>query len=276
MPLQIIPFYKTMGETPLAALERFRKERPEYLHMPLTYAGRLDPLAEGLLIILAGEECMKKDQYTALPKEYEVKVLFGFETDTYDVLGLVSASEMERRDVVPGSLAQDDGPSRSKIQQDFMCADGNNISSAISEALKQFTGDIEQLYPPYSSRTVSSKPLFQWAREGRLSEIEIPKHKVHVESIELQKAETISAEKLHKYIKKAVGLVKGDFRQDEILSRWDGVLSGSNKEYQVTTLHISCSSGTYVRSIAHDLGRALNVPALALHIKRTKIGDFKI
>jgi N6-L-threonylcarbamoyladenine synthase len=36
-----------------------------------------------------------------------------------------------RRCVLSGSLAQADGPSRSKIQQDFMCADGKNTSSKI-------------------------------------------------------------------------------------------------------------------------------------------------
>lgn len=39
--------------------------------------------------------------------------------------------EMKREYIVPGSLAQGDGPSRAKSQQRFMCADGNNISSEI-------------------------------------------------------------------------------------------------------------------------------------------------
>lgn len=238
-----------MGETPLSALGRLRTEKPEYQFLPLTYAGRLDPLAEGLLLILAGDECMKKDEYTMLPKEYEVKVLFGFATDTYDVMGLV----------------------------ENISADGSNVSSEISTALEKFTGDFEQAYPPYSSRTVNSKPLFQWAREGRLGEIEIPKHKVHVESIEIKKVETITKEKLHKYIKSSIGSVQGDFRQEEILAKWEDVFNlESNNEYQVATLTVNCGSGTYVRSIANDLGNLLGVHALALHIKRTKIGDYKI
>jgi tRNA pseudouridine55 synthase len=276
MPLKIIPFYKNMGETPLSALERLRKEQPEYLYMPLTYAGRLDPLAEGLLIILAGDECMKKDEYTALPKEYEVKVLFGFETDTYDVLGLVN-SETAFDILLPSPRIFSCW--KISLLEPSLCerVPGATCLHSVSEILKNnFVGDIEQAYPPYSSRTVNGKPLFQWAREGRLNEIEIPKHKVHVKSIEIEKVETISQEKLHKYIKKVVGLVKGDFRQDEILKRWNEVLSGNNREYQVATFRISCSSGTYVRSIAYDLGKALGVPALALHIKRTKIGDYKI
>jgi tRNA pseudouridine55 synthase len=276
MPLQIIPFYKNMGETPLSALERLRKEQPEYLHMPLTYAGRLDPLAEGLLIILAGEECMKKDEYTLLPKEYEVKVLFGFETDTYDVLGLINTESSFGTEFPSAHIIS---CWKFDLLGSSACArlPGTQCLHSLSETLQNnFIGDIDQAYPPYSSRTVNGKPLFQWAREGRLNEIEIPNHKVHVESIEIKKVETITEEKLHKYIQKVVALVKGDFRQDEILKKWGEALVGKQEEYQVVTLRISCSSGTYVRSIAYDLGRTLGVPALALHIKRTKIGDFKI
>ncbi len=276
--MNTIPFYKNPGETPLEALERYRKMKPEYAHVPMTYAGRLDPLAEGLLILLAGDECMKKDEYTKLPKEYEVEVLFGFATDTYDVLGL---AESERENTVSGSLAQDDGPSRAKIQQNFMCADGNSILSELSKVVEKFTGVYDQKYPPYSSRTVNGKPLWQWAREGKLanldlgSQIEIPSHKVQVSNIEIKAIKEISGKTLHKKINEMIESVNGDFRQKEILEKWNEVFTGKDDEvYQIATLTISCGSGTYVRVIAHDIGTALGVPALALHIKRTKIGDF--
>lgn len=266
-----------MGETPLSALGRLRTEKPEYQFLPLTYAGRLDPLAEGLLLILAGDECMKKDEYTMLPKEYEVKVLFGFATDTYDVMGLVN-QESSLDTLLPSPRIFSCW--KISLLEPTLCerVPGSMCLHLLSEILQEkFTGDFEQAYPPYSSRTVNSKPLFQWAREGRLSEIEIPKHKVHVESIEIKKVETITKEKLYKYIKSSIGSVQGDFRQEEILAKWEDVFSTeSNSEYQVVTLTINCGSGTYVRSIANDLGNLLGVPALALHIKRTKIGDYKI
>ncbi len=40
-------------------------------------------------------------------------------------------------------------------------------------------------------------------------------------------------------------------------------------------LTISCSKGTYIRSIAHDLGIALGSRAHLCGLKRTKIGDFE-
>jgi len=46
--------------------------------------------------------------------------------------------------------------------------------------------------------------------------------------------------------------------------------------FPCATIKISCSSGTYARSIAHGLGTELGVPALALHILRTKVGEYEV
>lgn len=269
----VIQAYKNIGETPLDVINRLKNDNPEYKHVPMTYAGRLDPMAEGLMIILTGDDCLKKDEYTNLSKDYEVRVLFGFETDTYDLLGIVNARSL----VVSGRLAQADGPSRSKIQQDFMSADGNNMTSAFSNILKNFTGKVEQEYPPYSSRTVDGKPLWMWAREGRLDEITIPSHEVLISKIEMVDSTEISKQDLEKYIKESIAKIVGDFRQKEILDSWKQALIDSKEEkFICVNLAISCSSGTYVRVIAHELGKRLGIPALAMHIKRTKIGDYNI
>lgn len=41
-------------------------------------------------------------------------------------------------------------------------------------------------------------------------------------------------------------------------------------------LSITCSKGTYIRSLAHDIGSALGVGAHLTGLKRLRIGDFKI
>ena len=105
MDTHVLPVYKNAGETPLECLERVRKQHPEFIHMPITYAGRLDPMAEGVLLLLIGDECMKKDEYLNLPKEYEVTVLFGFATDTYDLLGRVTEESKSRLDELSGPRA---------------------------------------------------------------------------------------------------------------------------------------------------------------------------
>jgi len=39
---------------------------------------------------------------------------------------------------------------------------------------------------------------------------------------------------------------------------------------------IACSKGTYIRSIAHDFGQALNNGAHLTQLRRTQIGDFHV
>jgi tRNA pseudouridine(55) synthase len=248
MEEKMIIIYKEKGQTPLECIQKLKEAHVEWKHVPLTYAGRLDPLARGILLILIGEECVKKDEYLALPKEYEIVVLLGISTDTYDILGKVTG-----------------------IEKNILLDD----ISTIEKLLPRFTGGIIQKYPPYSSRTVSGKPLFQWAREGKLEEITIPSHEVFVESITLISMDTISSDELHKKIISDIAKVSGDFRQEEILHLWNETLEDERGTvFQTVKLKIKCSSGTYVRSIADDLGKALKIPSLALDIVRTKIGNY--
>ena len=47
--------YKKLGQTPLEALLDFKNKNPDFSGS-MTYAGRLDPMAEGLLILLSGDK----------------------------------------------------------------------------------------------------------------------------------------------------------------------------------------------------------------------------
>jgi tRNA pseudouridine55 synthase len=46
--------------------------------------------------------------------------------------------------------------------------------------------------------------------------------------------------------------------------------------YPTLTLHVHCSKGTYIRSLAHDLGVALGCGAHLSALQRTKSGCFSI
>ena len=234
---------KQVGETPLEALERFRAEKiaaghEELKNVPMTYAGRLDPMAEGELLILIGEECKKKEEYLGLDKEYEVEIVFGIETDTYDALGLAEVSNSEVR---PRSVE-----------------------------LGNYSGTFSQSYPPYSSRTVDGTPLHVMARAGELPE-EMPTKEVTIYSIEELERTTIRAADLKAAILHKIAQVKGDFRQVEIAQKWEEVLTDDTREFEVLKLRIACSSGTYMRSLAHRMGQERGNGAFALGIKRTKI-----
>ena len=212
----VIKVYKNKGETPLECINNLKKENIELGILPMTYAGRLDPLAEGVLLILVGDECHRKEEYLNLSKVYEVDVLFGFATDTHDVLGKIIKCE---------NLSA--GPFK-KI-------------SNIQNIIPKFIGKIKQSYPSYSSRPVNGKPLFEWAREGKLSEIEIPIHDVSIKSIEILEEREIFGKDLLEKIKDDVSKVGGDFRQKEIISIWERELRSKYEEkYPIVKFKISC------------------------------------
>ncbi len=47
-------------------------------------------------------------------------------------------------------------------------------------------------------------------------------------------------------------------------------------ENQVAQIYIECSKGTYIRSIAHDLGKSLDNGAHLIKLIRTKVGNFEV
>lgn len=248
---RIINLYKERGETPLERIERYKTEHPELAEDKFTYAGRLDPMAEGVLLVLQSPTQGEKERYLDLDKWYEVSILFGVGTDTYDPLGIItecSATRTKQISIHPH----------------------NFITEVIG-----LVGTREEEYPPYSSQPVGGKPLFEWAREGRLHEIVIPKHVVTINSAECVRMTHITGEEVLADVLAGIDLVQGDFRQSQIKAIWERTIGPLyNVQFPVATLRIHVESGAYMRMIAKRLGDAMNTPAIALHIKRTRVGRF--
>jgi tRNA pseudouridine55 synthase len=248
----ILNLYKARGETPLQRIERFRKEHREYKNVPLSYAGRLDPMAEGVLLVLGGEANKKKTEFLNLEKEYTFDVLFGFATDTYDLLGVMA-----------------DAVSRTSHKQVRV--------PLLMEYLAQMPGTRVQKYPPFSSKPLEGVPLFVKARKGELKGFELPEHRIEIHAATLVGMKQMTDKELETEVEAAIKLVHGDFRQERILHLWRDtlrVLYGMS--FDIATITIQCSSGTYVRSLANELGEQLGIPALAMRIVRTRVGTYKI
>lgn len=240
--------YKSQGETPNQAVSRFKRANPEYFDIPMTYAGRLDPLAEGLLLVLSGGKIQEKEAYLELKKTYIFEILWGFSTDTLDVLGMVSSKEIS----VPTSIE-------------------------VKKVLEKSIGKFEQKYPAYSSKPINGLPLLEWARSGKLHEIEIPSHEVEVFDSGHISRRTILGNDLLNNVKLKIKSVIGDFRQKEILNKWVELLvNNMDKEFTIDQVSITASSGFYVRQFVSDLADSFDVMATTFNIKRTQIGDFKV
>ncbi len=238
--------YKNLGETPKEAILRFKKDHPEYEKIPMTYAGRLDPMAEGLLLILSGEQVKEKEKYLGLNKTYEFEILWGFETDTMDILGI----DEKRSSKTP------------KMNE-------------LKKILENSKGKFEQKYPIYSSKPVLGKPLFEWAREDE-KKPDLPTHTVEIFQSKFISRRQISSQALLAEIILRVSKVRGDFRQEKIIDEWKKVLLSGEKEFFIDKITIDVSSGFYVRQFVSDLAQILELSATTFHIKRTKIGDLQI
>lgn len=245
----ILNLYKKVGETPLESLIRFKHTHPEFQNLKMTYAGRLDPMAEGVLVVLAGNiRDEKKNKILSLDKEYEFEILWGFESDTYDVLGIVKNSGIQPE---------------------------KNFDRKFPSLVQKIIAKKTQEYPPYSSRTVGGKSLFMWAREGKIDEIDIPTRQIKIFSFEhIETRREKQVEILDNVLKK-ISLVEGDFRQGQVNSSWQNEIN-RNEYALITKCRAVVSGGTYVRSLVHYLGAEMGCGALAYSIKRTRVGNYKV
>ncbi|PJE76779.1 tRNA pseudouridine(55) synthase TruB [Candidatus Uhrbacteria bacterium CG10_big_fil_rev_8_21_14_0_10_48_16] len=108
----------------------------------------------------------------------------------------------------------------------------------IEDALKQFIGEIEQIPPTYSAIKIGGKKMYEAAREGK--PLEAKPRNVTIYSIKPISAPTVQDHTVH------IDLV------------------------------IHCSTGTYIRAIARDLGKALGGGGYVEELRRTSIGPFTI
>src|SRR5258708_1099484 len=105
----IYNLYKHRGETPLECIQNFRTKHPEGKDEKWTYLGRLDPMADGVLLAATGNDAKRRDDFLNLDKEYDFTAIFGFATDSYDVLGKILRVEtienLNEMDLVRASKA---------------------------------------------------------------------------------------------------------------------------------------------------------------------------
>ena len=247
---------KAVGQTPLECAEAWRAAHTEYTGVPLAYAGRLDPMASGKLLVLIGDECKVQEKYHHLDKEYEFSVLFGVSSDTADVLGRLTIALK--------------APSISKSQ--------------LSTGINKLIGPVNLPYPHFSSKTVQGKPLHVWTLEGRLNEIKIPTKESTIYKLKLTNLETKTRSQIYTDVSTKIESIKpvteeskalgNDFRRIDVRKDWKLFLETGNPAEIFTIATFTCiaSSGTYMRTLAEVIAKQVNTTGLAYHIHRTKIG----
>jgi tRNA pseudouridine55 synthase len=117
------------------------------------------------------------------------------------------------------------------------------IKEQLEVALNSLRGDIDQVPPMYSAKKQGGRKLYELARRGE----EVERKAVRV--------------CIHEF---GPGKPSGGWLKDNL----DGTF-----DFEV---RVVCSSGTYVRTLAEDFGKRLNVGAHLAELRRTRVGDFSI
>ncbi len=240
----IVPVHKPPGWTPLEALDALRRERPELAEEPMVYAGRLDPMAEGVLLVLTGEDRHALPAQLAHDKDYVATFLFGVSSDTHDALGRL-------RDPRPPPPLE-------------VCRD----------AVASLRGTHALPLPAWSAYRVRGRPLHAWASEGRLDEVERPVRAMQVTAVTAVEAAELRVDDVTPDVFARIDRVRGAFRQALARADWER-LRREDPPLVAVTASLTVSSGTYVRALAEELGARLGSGGLLLSLLRTRVGPYR-
>ncbi len=178
--------------------------RRVYGQKKIGHGGTLDPLAAGVLPVFLGRAARLIEYAPIHTKTYEAEFLMGFETDTEDVTGKITARGEPLTDI-----------------------------GAWERAAENFRGSVMQVPSAYSAKQIGGRRAYDLVREGK--EVALPARPVEISRLCIREIDP-------PYLR----------------------------------LSVTCSSGTYVRALGRDLGRAAGCPLTMSFLLRTEMGPFRI
>ena len=129
---------------------------------------------------------------------------------------------------------------------DLAILDSINPSS-IENASNKFIGNIDQMPPQFSAKKVDGVTAYKAARKGKTVNLK-------------PKAITVNSFEINSFNKIVIDKVNGvDFDHHNVID---------------VKFKVVCSKGTYIRALARDLGKELNVGGTLTALRRTRSGDF--
>ena len=195
---------KAKGDNSFKLVLALRKKLQE---KSIGFAGTLDPLASGLMLLATGEFTKLLPYLEIQDKVYRVKVKLGAVSETMDAQGPIS-------EVDPNSYKQPNSEVVSKLIEQY------------------FLGKIEQTPPRYSAIQIDGKRAYKKKKKGLQFEM-----------------------------KRSVGI----FACEVI-----------GFEFPFLEMEVHCSSGTYIRSLAHEIGEKLGCGGYVEDLRRLRIGNLDL
>jgi len=238
-PSGIILYDKKPGVTSFSALGKIKKTLGT---KKVGHTGTLDLFAQGLLVVCVGSLTRLAGLITAFDKEYEAKIIFGEQTDTLDPTGQVVKTAP-----LP-SLA------------------------ALKKSLKKFTGKLMQRPPEFSAIKIGGKRASDLTRSGK--EAALPERPIEVYEAQLLDAELDAAFEGGDANEAAASYNCG--LTSDCGASNDCGLSNERALVKSARVRFLVSKGTYIRSLARDIGLDCASAGRLETLKRTRVGNFNL
>ncbi len=174
------------------------------------HAGTLDPLATGLMIIGVGSGTKKMKNYVGLDKVYIADILIGRSTTTGDMEG--------------------------EIVEEKITNNTDMDESLLNNAIQSFVGKNYYKAPLYSAVKVLGKPLYKYAREGKVPSF-IPEKEMNLKRVKILNL----------------------YRDNKI---------------HILRIRAEVGSGTYMRTLAEEFGKKIDYPASLKSLYRISIDNY--
>lgn len=208
------------------------------------HAGTLDPLATGVLLVCVGKATKTIEELQNGEKIYSGTIVLGATTPCYDLERSIDSYYPYQHITLP----------------------------LIQQTIPQFLGTIQQVPPIFSAVKINGQRAYNYARETKTDEptpLPTPKN-VNIYEFEITdfRAGTSAPDGFNPTI-----LPTGDAPQHHL---YDNPLGTVPSHLPQLDFRIRCGKGTYIRSIARDLGLALDSGAFLASLRREKVGNYTL
>lgn len=219
-------------------------EKPTKRQLKVGHTGTLDPFATGLLIILLGDATKKADDFLKLDKVYEATIRLGQTSTTGDPEGEITDYRLES----PMTADEAHAPSKrlrseSQIGHAPLEAQAADVSEG-HEFRQPALEEVREVVARFTGEIEQRPPIFSAIKINGKRAYKLARDGQEVE-ITLRKVTIHSLE----------------------------ILDYTYPELRIRT-HVS--SGTYIRSLAVDIGEALGTGAYCSQLRRLSVGTYDI
>jgi len=200
------------------------------------HAGTLDPMATGVLVVGVEKATRLLGHLTLTDKEYQATIRLGQATDTGDAEGTITSARPA----------------------------GHLTLAQVQAAAAALTGEIQQVPPAVSAIKVKGRRAYQLAREGTPPVLE--PRPVTVWSFTVQAVRPAQAG--------SPGPSPGSSPGAAPDGSPGASPDGGPGDLLDVDVEVRCSSGTYIRALARDMGDALGVGGHLTSLRRTRVGPY--